>query len=117
VLAKRRRGAPSYGLFSSDRSGRPAAAVARRVARGSVKLKRKRWTHLAVTYDGAMLRLFVNGKLVREGSRHGKLLAGSGPLRIGGTPGRHFRGQIDDVRIYDRALSRDELGLTMRSPV
>jgi hypothetical protein len=118
VVAKRRGKALSYGLFSSDRSGRPSA-VAGRSARGRAKLRRKRWMHLAVTYDGSALRLFVNGRLARQRARTGKLRTGRGALLIGGITGRgrHFKGQIDDVRIYNRALGRDELRVNMRAPV
>ena len=59
------------------------------------------WTHVAVTYDGATLRLFVNGTQVATTPATGSLQTGTTPLRIGGnTYGEYFQGRIDDVRIY-----------------
>jgi hypothetical protein len=121
VLAKRRRGGVSYALYSGDKAGRPAAVATnnpRRAARAQKKLRRKRWTHLAMTFDGAHLRLYVDGTLAAERHRSRPLKPGGGPLRIGaGAAGRFFKGKIDDVRIYNRALGADAIGQDMRTPV
>jgi hypothetical protein len=42
------------------------------------------WTHVAMTYDGAMLRLYVNGTLVKSTVVTGTIQASSNPLWIGG---------------------------------
>ena len=65
------------------------------------------WTHLAVTYDGAMLRLFVNGAQVSGRATSGSILSTADPLWIGGNHpyGEFFHGVIDEVRVYDLALS------------
>ena len=42
------------------------------------------WRHVVGTYDGTTLRLYVNGSLVRSLTLGGAMLAGTGPLRIGG---------------------------------
>jgi hypothetical protein len=81
------------------------------------------WTHLAGTYDGAYLRLYVNGVLARSVPRTGPIFASTGPLRIGGssivTPwgNQYFAGRIDEVRIYGRALSTEEIQADMNTPV
>jgi hypothetical protein len=79
------------------------------------------WTHLAVTYDGAYLRLYVNGALTstQAVSNPGSLLTSEGPLHIGCAPAynENFRGRIDEVRVYDRALSAAEVGLDMETPL
>jgi RHS repeat-associated protein len=71
------------------------------------------WNHLAVTNDGQYIRLYVNGKLVDTGTSE-EVEAGEGPLTIGGdepfASGGYFDGKIDQVRIYNRALSAQELG-------
>ena len=68
------------------------------------------WTHLAVTYDGATLRLFVNGTQVNTTPATGLLQTGTTPLRIGNnTYGESFQGRIDDVRIYNRAQTAAEI--------
>ena len=59
----------------------------------------RKWTHVALTSDGASVRLYLNGKLA--GTTRGKLPLGrGGSLRVGGG----LRGAIDDVQIYDRVL-------------
>jgi hypothetical protein len=77
------------------------------------------WTHLAATYDGTTLRLYVNG--VQAGSRavSGAIQVSNRPLRIGGNSvwGEWFAGRIDEVRIYRRALSAAEVQADMTTPV
>jgi hypothetical protein len=69
------------------------------------------WYHLVATYDGRERGFFVDG--VRIGTfSSGPLCPSRNELRIGalgyGQAG-FFRGCIDDLRIYDRALSADEV--------
>ena len=63
------------------------------------------WTHVAGTYDGAALRLYVDGVLARTVAAGGNAAAGDGVLAIGGNQvwGEWFSGLIDEVRVYDRA--------------
>jgi hypothetical protein len=79
----------------------------------------RRWSHLAVTYDGTMLKLFVNGDQVSSRATRGAILSTPDPLWIGGNHpyGEYFHGLIDEVRIYDRALSRSELRAEMSTPI
>lgn len=69
------------------------------------------WTHLAVTYDGAHLRLYVDGGLAATKAIAGLDLTAEGPLHIGCAPplGSTFLGSIDEVKVYNRALSSDEV--------
>ena len=74
-----------------------------------------RWYHIVGTYDGEDIKMYVDGKL--SGVNHsGKFTVGTfdGPLYIGGNYygiklSYHFAGQIDDVRIYSRALTEHEV--------
>jgi hypothetical protein len=77
------------------------------------------WTHLTATYDASTLRLFVNGVQVGSQTTTGALLTSTGALRIGGNSiwGEHFAGLIDEVRIYNRALSQAEIQADMNAPV
>ena len=77
------------------------------------------WTHLATTYDGTTLRLFVNGTQVGSRAVSGALLTSSGVLRIGGNSqwGEYFAGRIDEVRIYNRALTQSEIAADSAAPV
>ena len=69
------------------------------------------WTHVAGTYDGSELNIYVNGTNEGTTSASGAIDVSSGPARIGDYigGGYEFPGLIDDVRIYDRALSSSEV--------
>jgi fibronectin type 3 domain-containing protein len=88
-------------------------------ASGSSSLPTDVWTHLAATYDGAALRLYVNGAMAASKAVVGALPSTADPLRIGGNGvwGEWFDGLIDEVRVYDRALTAAEIGTDMQRPV
>ena len=72
------------------------------------------WTHVAVTYDGFNIRLFKNGVNEATVSASGSLsLATNGnPLYIGQNTywgDECFVGIIDEVRIFNRALTEEEI--------
>jgi hypothetical protein len=122
VLRKDGAGAAAYAMYASDPGGRPIAMAGSARARASdagSTLPLRAWSHLAVTYDGRMLRVYVNGRLVASRPRSGLLPRGRGTLRIGGgdRAGEAFAGQIDDVRIYDRALDASAIARDMRAAV
>ena len=77
------------------------------------------WTHVALTYDGAMLRLYVNGVQAASEAKTGSIQTTTNPLWIGGnTPyGEYFQGVIDEIRIYNRALSAAEIQADMTTPI
>ena len=70
------------------------------------------WHCLAATYDGSSITFYADGKQIGKAAVKGPMdTAGSSPAYIGssGGSGEFFPGGIDDVRIYDRALSADEI--------
>ena len=77
------------------------------------------WTHLAATFDGAMVRLFVNGVQVATQAQVTPLASSTGTLQIGADSyaGENFAGRIDEVRIYNRALSATEIQIDMATAV
>lgn len=112
----------AYALYSHDNAPRPAAYLniaGDQEASGTTSLPLNTWSHLATTYDGANLRLYVNGTQVGSRPLSGLIATSSGPLRIGGNApwGEYFSGLIDEVRIYDRALSASEIQSDMNTPV
>jgi hypothetical protein len=77
------------------------------------------WSHIALTYDGTTIRLYRNGVEVASAARNGAIQATLSPLWIGGNSpyGDYFRGVIDEVRIYARALTAAEVAADMSAPV
>ncbi len=70
------------------------------------------WHHVAGTYDGAQLKLFVDGKIVGSSLWAGDIDAATHSVSIGRnseTAGRLFNGAIDDIRIYRGALPTSEV--------
>ena len=71
------------------------------------------WSHIAVSYSfqssgKSFKKVYFNGKLLHSGPRgSGKLPANQADLIMG----RGWRGKMDDVRIYNRALEDDEVAL------
>jgi type 1 fimbria pilin len=72
------------------------------------------WVHIAGVYDGKAWRLYRNGRL------EASVLDATGAVKVGvpwtiggGTAGtgRYFNGSIDDVRLYNRALTATEVAL------
>ncbi len=72
------------------------------------------WQHFVATYDGSTMRMYKDGVVsATTYSQTGNMANTSGGPRIGGGSGSgseyYMNGQIDDVRIYNRALSASEI--------
>ena len=64
------------------------------------------------TYDGSTLRLYVNGTQVGASTAHtGTIATSTNPLQIGGDSiyGQYFAGLIDNVRVYNVALTAAQI--------
>jgi DNA-binding beta-propeller fold protein YncE len=72
------------------------------------------WMHLAVTYDptSSTLNIYADGQLVGSASSYQLGSSHNGPLKIGAADGcgAPFPGLLDEVRIYNRALSATDIG-------
>ena len=78
------------------------------------RLSESEYFHLSCSYDGAKFTTYINGKI--EGSENVANFVGviSGEIRVGKMPwggggNDGLNGSIDDIRIYNRALSEDEV--------
>jgi hypothetical protein len=70
------------------------------------------WAHVACTFAGGHAKVYINGQ--RRAQKQGissKVCDRSATLQIGG-----FKGAIDDVRIYDRALTEQEVKTLFWAP-
>jgi hypothetical protein len=68
------------------------------------------WHHIANTYDGDSIIIFVDGVNVASALRQGIINVNPNALLIGKSGwGEYFKGDMDDFRIYNRALSENEI--------
>ena len=122
VLLKETPGGLAYALYSANNGIAPGGFVHTSGGlglNGTAAVPLNTWTHLAVTYDGTTLRMFVNGVQVSSGTVDRRGDHGTGALRIGGNSvwGEYFKGLIDEVRIYNRALTASEIQGTCNTPI
>ena len=72
------------------------------------------WKHIVALYDGTNQKIYVDGVLENSGSAEDPQTGGSQSLVIGFDLydiSRYFNGTIDEVRIYNRALSPTDIGI------
>ena len=122
VIMKEQPAGLSYGLYGETSSGRPSGSVnvgTELDTRSPSPLQLNSWTHLAGTYDGSTLRLYLNAKQVSRRSISGTLITSGSALRVGGNAvwSEWFDGTIDEVRVYRRVLSSREIAKDMTSPI
>ncbi|SIO28385.1 Ig-like domain-containing protein [Singulisphaera sp. GP187] len=124
AILKERPGGLAYSLYASDNTGRPPAGYIDKSgtdysAVGASALALNTWTYLTATYDGAAMRFYVNGTLVRTRALTGNIVTSNNALRIGGNAiwGEYFNGLIDEVRVYNRALASSEIQTDMNTPI
>ena len=73
------------------------------------------WNHVAYTYDGKVLRMYTDGKLVNvvplvlTMANGGKFWIGRSDGDLKWTQNAHFHGRIADLRVYNRALGQNEV--------
>jgi len=112
-----------YLMATSGQNSRPAGAVtiggSKKRAFGTSALPLNTWTHLATTYDGTAVRLFVNGVQVASTTATGTIATSASALQIGGDAlfAQFFSGRIDEVRIYNAALSAAQIQADMTAPI
>jgi hypothetical protein len=126
VIMKEGSGTFAYTLYAGSPSNRPngyfntstSQSTEHGVA-GPSALPLNTWSHLATTYDGSALRLYVNGVQVASAAFTGSIVTTTGAFRFGGNMiwGEFFQGFIDEVRIYNRALAPAEIQADMNTPV
>ncbi|MGA9591137.1 MAG: LamG-like jellyroll fold domain-containing protein, partial [Salegentibacter sp.] len=114
-----------YALILND--GAPSFLARNRSVLSSLKLKSDRWYHLAGVFeDNANFRIYVDGILMKSSTN---MPGGTGnvdsPLTIGATydPASsieskdHFSGWIEEIRLWDRAISEDQIHFLMNQRI
>jgi len=122
LILKEKPAGMAYALYANNNTGKPNGQVdvgGEQNAIGTSGVPLNAWSHLAVTYDGTALKLYVNGTLVSTTLVVGQINLSNGALRIGGNTiwNEWFKGLIDEVRIYSRPLSATEIQTDMSTPV
>jgi chitodextrinase len=108
-----------YLVGTSSSGGVPATGGTYTTALYGPAVTANTWSYVAATYDGASLKLYVNGVQVASRSQTGAIKISTGKVGIGGDGfwGQYFNGLIDDVRIYNRALAPAEIQGDMNTPL
>jgi len=73
-----------------------------------------RWSHIAATWDGSVITLYIDGHIFETVNCDGKMLVSANPFRIAkssdlSTGSRHFNGLIDEVRIWRVCRTQPEI--------
>lgn len=76
-----------------------------------------RWRHVATTYDGTWLRIYINGRAAGARLVSGRTCVSGEPLAVGaknnptkGLLEAFWDGRLDEVRVYNRVLTLTEIG-------
>jgi hypothetical protein len=77
------------------------------------------WSNLAIVFNGSQAQFYVNGALVTTASLSASITARGNALRVGADAStqQFFKGSLDDVRIYTRALTTAEIQADMATPL
>jgi subtilisin family serine protease len=114
VVHKGETGPSGYVLSANSDLSKPQGTVANagtvKSVSGPSALHSGIWTHLALSSNGTTLSLYVGGELVETAPAvAAKATAGVLKLGYSGFYGAYFDGLIDEVRIYDTALSQSQI--------
>ena len=123
VMMKEQPGADIYYLSANTDMNQPATGVSiggsiRQLNAGTT-IPVNAWTHLTATYDGTTQRLYINGAQVASQAQTGSITVSGSAMHIGGNSvwGEYFQGLIDEVRVYNRALSPAEIQADMTKAI
>jgi len=78
------------------------------------------WTHVAATFDGSAIKLYKDGAIQNTVAWSGALTRSTKDLWIGMQPDNSlmpFKGKMDEIRIYNRALSAEEVSCSYEGKV
>lgn len=125
VMLKENGNELAYGLYARENTNRASgwlrinpSSSSQSVATSTQNaLPLNAWSHLALTYDGSVMRIYVNGVQRATKNMSGNMFTSSGPLKFGGNAiwSEYFAGQLDEIRIYNRALTASEIQADMNT--
>lgn len=78
---------------------------------GTTALNTAQWYHVGVVYGNGFIKLYLNGAMVASTALSGNIVADTTLLTIGKdatTSSKYFKGKIDEVRIFNVALTDEQ---------
>ena len=123
ILVKEQTDQLAYALYANTDQGRPSGNVFTTQDNGVAGPGALPTRPLVARRDdapnGTRLRLYVDGARGLEHGRLGPIKVSGGALRIGGNAvwAEWFDGTIDEVRVYNRALSPEEILADRDTPI
>jgi dihydrofolate reductase/chitodextrinase len=112
----------NYFLEASTNTNLPGGGVSltngqEPLVSGGSRLAANTWVHLAMTYDGTNLKYYLNGALLNTTTQTGTIVTSTNALMIGGDTiyGQYFAGLIDEVRVYNIALTQAQIQSDMNA--
>jgi hypothetical protein len=110
---------PNHPVFRVDWNGDNLIDAGDEV-QGDIVLSTNTWYFIACTYDGTNMNFYINGTLRGSTPKAGGTMPNGGQgIWIGGNSvwGEYFKGTIDEVQIYNQALSQSEIQEAMNTPI
>lgn len=78
------------------------------------------WHHVAATYNGSLIKIYIDGNEVNSRTATGNIRQNSYEIHIGAwytSDPNYFKGEIDEVRIWNRSRTQQEIQSTMFTPL
>ena len=72
------------------------------------ELSTEKWVHVVGVYDGATAAIYLDGEMMDSHDLTGTVKAGQ-IVKIGNSSGSMFEGAIDNIQVFNKALSTDEV--------
>jgi hypothetical protein len=88
------------------------------VKKGTLMIEAERWYHVALVYDGdsADLVSYIDGEEDAKTIAPGGIGQSGGPLTLGDYNNRPLKGRLDEVKIWNEALSQQDIQADMKGP-
>ena len=112
IIRKREDGTSTFVLATNDKNYQMVIRLSSgKAVSVTAKATTNTWTHVAATYDGQDLKLYVNGVLAAKTHAVGTLSTGLGPVLMGNdASGRRIDGALDGVYFDTFPATADQIG-------
>jgi len=104
-----------YWIYDYDDNGDPQEMIGwNEDIHGATTLEPNEWYHVAVTYDGVQMSIYINGELDASQERGPQSTDSVTPVLIGAqftnnAPSEFFNGVLDEVALFSVALTEEQV--------